>query len=143
MNTKVDVKNRLLDFGVKPSVQRMAIMEYLMNNLIHPTADTIFNQLSPSLPTLSKTTVYNTLKLLEKRGAVIAIHIDEKNIRYDANISPHGHFKCKRCGCVSDFPVEGIESISMESPEGQLITECQLYFKGYCKECRKHINEFT
>ena len=143
MNTKIDIKNRLLDFGIKPSVQRMAIMEYLMNNLVHPTADTVFNQLSPALPTLSKTTVYNTLKLLEKQGAIVAIQIDEKNIRYDADISLHGHFKCKQCGCVSDFPLKGIDWIETEYSEERLITEYQLYLKGYCRKCREQTNEIT
>ena len=44
-------------------MQRIAIMEYLMDNPIHPSADDIYTALSPSMPTLSKTTVYNTLKL--------------------------------------------------------------------------------
>jgi Fur family ferric uptake transcriptional regulator/Fur family peroxide stress response transcriptional regulator len=141
MNAKIDIINRLLDFGIKPSVQRMAIMEYLMDNMVHPTADTVFNKLSPFLPTLSKTTVYNTLKLLEKQGAIVALHIDEKNIRYDADISLHGHFKCKQCGGISNFPVTRIEWIEMEYPEESLITEYQMYLKGYCRKCKKRTNE--
>ena len=38
-------------------------MEYLMAHRTHPTVDEIYLALSPSIPTLSKTTVYNTLKL--------------------------------------------------------------------------------
>ena len=45
-------------------MQRIAIMEYLMEHPIHPSADDIYTALSPSMPTLSKTTVYNTLKLV-------------------------------------------------------------------------------
>ena len=40
----------LSGFGVKPSLQRLAIMEYLMTHRTHPTADEIFNALSPSMP---------------------------------------------------------------------------------------------
>ena len=43
-------------------MQRIAIMEYLMEHRTHPSADEIYTALSPSMPTLSKTTVYNTLK---------------------------------------------------------------------------------
>ena len=53
---------RLLDHNIKPSVQRIAIMQYLMEYPVHPSADDIYTALSPSMPTLSKTTVYNTLK---------------------------------------------------------------------------------
>ena len=47
--------------GIKPSIQRMRIFQYLMDNHTHPTVDDIFQNLSPEMPTLSKTTVYNTL----------------------------------------------------------------------------------
>ena len=60
---------RLLEHNIKPSMQRIAIMEYLMNHPIHPSADDIYTALSPSMPTLSKTTVYNTLKLFSEQGA--------------------------------------------------------------------------
>ena len=32
---------RLLEHNIKPSMQRIAIMEYLMNHPIHPSADDI------------------------------------------------------------------------------------------------------
>lgn len=48
---------------VKPSLQRIAIVEYLMENRIHPTADDIYHALCIQVPTLSKTTVYNTMRL--------------------------------------------------------------------------------
>ena len=139
MNTKSEVGNRLLEFGVKPSLQRIAIMEYLMEHLTHPTADTIFNDLYPSIPTLSKTTVYNTLKLLEEQGAIQPISIDEKNVRYDADISPHAHFKCKRCGSVSDFPLKNNYIFGNTDSGDLVVTDYQVYYKGYCKQCKDMI----
>jgi len=137
MSTKLEVGNRLLEFGVKPSLQRIAIMEYLMEHLTHPTADMIFNDLYPSIPTLSKTTVYNTLKLLEEQGAIQTISIDEKNVRYDADILPHAHFKCKKCGCVNDFPMENVYMYRSVDTEDFIVTDYQVYYKGYCKQCKE------
>ena len=98
----------LSGFGVKPSLQRLAIMEYLMTHWTHPTADEIFNALSPSMPTLSKTTVYNTLKLFAEQGAVLSLDIDPKNTHFDGDITPHAHFYCKSCGAIHDLSmVEG------------------------------------
>ena len=34
---------RLLEHNIKPSMQRIAIMEYLMNHPIHPSADDIIS----------------------------------------------------------------------------------------------------
>ena len=53
--------------------------------------DMIYQELVRNIPTLSKTTVYNTLNLFLKRIAVM-ITIDENETRYDADTSLHGHF---------------------------------------------------
>ncbi|WP_106831259.1 Fur family transcriptional regulator [Parabacteroides pacaensis] len=137
METTREIKDRLLQFGVKPSLQRIAIMNYLLTHSTHPTADTIFNDLYPSIPTLSKTTVYNTLKLLAEQGAILSLNIDEKNVRYDGDISNHAHFRCKRCGNVFDLKIQGEVKIPTEGLEKFSITECQIYYKGYCNSCEK------
>lgn len=59
----------LLSYHIKPSVQRIAIMDYLLNHKTHPCIDEIHTALCKEIPTLSKTTVYNTLKLFVEHGA--------------------------------------------------------------------------
>ncbi|MDR1406052.1 MAG: transcriptional repressor [Prevotellaceae bacterium] len=133
---KTTAINRLQQHGIKPSLQRISIMEYLMKNYTHPTADIIFNNLYPAIPTLSRTTVYNTLKLLAQQGAISELTIDEKNVRYDADISLHAHFRCKHCGSVYDLPIEHQPPIAVKTIPGFEITESHLYCKGYCKKCK-------
>jgi Fur family ferric uptake transcriptional regulator/Fur family peroxide stress response transcriptional regulator len=135
MNTKTKTIERLQQFGIKPSLQRIAIMQYLMENLIHPSVDMIFNALHPAAPTLSKTTVYNTLKLFAEQGAILEINIDDRHVRYDANIMQHAHFKCKQCGCVHDLPIRDPKFANKKQINGFRITESQLYYKGYCPNC--------
>ena len=79
----------LTEHGVKPSVQRLAVMDYLMEHHTHPTVEEIYSALLPNMPTLSKTTVYNTLKLLTEQGAAIQLTIDERNVCFDADTSAH------------------------------------------------------
>ncbi len=55
---------------------------------------------------LSKTTVYNTLKLFVAKGIVQELTIEEKEVRYDADTKPHAHFKCIECGNVYDIALE-------------------------------------
>jgi len=137
MNTKLEVKKRLEDCSIKPSLQRMAVMEYLMTHFTHPTADTIFNDLYPNIPTLSKTTVYNTVKLLAKHNAILTINIDEKNVRYDGNILKHAHFRCIHCGCICDLPIMNLQiSHSEEDMKDFTVSETQIYYKGVCKNCK-------
>ena len=65
----MDVVKRLQNHNIKPSVQRIAIMNYLIEHRTHPTVDEIYTALSPSIPTLSKTTVYNTCLLYTSDAA--------------------------------------------------------------------------
>ena len=66
----------LQSFGIKPSVQRIAIMDYLLTHRTHPAIDEIYLALCEQIPTLSKTTVYNTLKLFVEHGAAQMLTID-------------------------------------------------------------------
>ncbi|MDO5570057.1 MAG: transcriptional repressor [Bacteroidales bacterium] len=125
----------LLSHNIKPSVQRLAIMKYLMEHKTHPTADMIYNDLFKDIPTLSKTTVYNTLKLLSENGAAKVIGIEEKNARYDGDMTPHAHFRCKNCGCIYDIPLEANDKLFVEGIGELIVDEVHIYYKGYCKEC--------
>ena len=50
---------KLLDCGIRPSLQRIEIMRYLMEHHTHPTIDDIFVELKKRIPTVSRTTIYN------------------------------------------------------------------------------------
>ena len=92
----------LSEAGVRPSVQRVAVYSYLCEHPVHPTVETLYASLSPEYPTLSKTTIYNTLKLFEEKNLVHSLKIEDDKLRYDADIRPHIHFKCEKCGKVFD-----------------------------------------
>lgn len=129
------IQQCLTEHGIKPSLQRIAVLEYLMTHATHPTVDTIFSDLYPSIPTLSKATVYNTLKLLVQCGAVNMITIDEKNARYDACTTPHMHFRCRECGAIIDIEQE--LPVTVDLPRGTVVESCQTYCYGVCAECNK------
>lgn len=139
-NYMIEMKLSAFDYltqqGIKPSVQRLAVMEYLMKYRSHPTADEIHNALVENMPTLSKTTVYNTLKLFVEQGAAIMLTIDERNTKFDADTKPHAHFFCRNCTRVYDLPVDAkMLTESTEVPEGFKAEETALYVKGVCKAC--------
>ena len=49
--------------GISPSITRKMIYEFIEGSKTHPTADDIYRSLIDTLPTLSKTTVYNVVNL--------------------------------------------------------------------------------
>lgn len=125
----------LLQFSIRPSMQRTAIMDYLMKHRTHPTIDEIYNALSPMMPTLSKTTVYNTLNIFIERGAVQQLVIDERNARYDVDTSSHAHFICKSCGEVRD--IFNLKPQLFEIPQntGFNIQSVEISYSGVCNAC--------
>jgi Fur family peroxide stress response transcriptional regulator len=124
--------------NIKPSIQRTAVMHYLLKHRTHPTIDEIFSALSPSMPTLSKTTVYNTLNLFLEKGAVQSLTIDERNIRYDIDISKHAHFKCKICGKVIDIFTLSPEMYEKPQVAEFSIETVEISYMGICNECQKN-----
>jgi Fe2+ or Zn2+ uptake regulation protein len=122
---------------IRPSYHRIKIYEYLLKNKNHPTADLIYQELAGDIPTLSKTTVYNTLNLLVEKGAAQLITIDENEKRYDADISVHGHFQCKHCGRVFDFKLN-FADLCIEGLQNFQVDENHIYLKGLCSGCQSN-----
>lgn len=135
MNNAFETLSR---YNIKPSPQRMAIMTYLLEHKTHPTIEEIYKSLSPDMPTLSKTTIYNTLKLFVENGAASMLTINEKTTCYDYDTSPHAHFICKKCNKVTDL-FYGVENMipSRQEIEGNRIVDMQVYYRGICKDCLK------
>ena len=126
--------------GIRPSVQRVAIYAYLCEHHTHPTVEAVYEDLSPKYPTLSRTTIYNTLKLFEEKRLVQSIQIEDDKLRYDCDTSDHVHFKCSRCGKVYDMFNGGkilLPKISDSNflPHGFTPHKMQTNIWGVCPEC--------
>lgn len=126
--------NELKRKKIRLSHQRLKVLEYLAQNYNHPTADQIYNGLHDDVPTLSKTTVYNTLNSLTEAGLVRAINIEDNEIRYDINTDNHGHFKCQLCKKIYDFNID-IDLFETHELDNFEINDKNVYFKGICPNC--------
>lgn len=120
--------------GIRPSVQRIEVVQYLMGNRTHPTVDDIYTALSGRMPMLSRTTVYNVLRVLVENGVVLELLVDGQSSRYDIDVSAHAHFRCTKCGRIFDvvMPV-----ISNEIGGGFQVERTDVYYYGVCPDCAK------
>jgi Fur family transcriptional regulator, peroxide stress response regulator len=121
---------------IRPSYQRVKVLEYMYQTGGHPTADDIYRALSADIPSLSKGTIYNTLHTLVEVGLVRDVSIDETEKRYDITLSNHGHFQCETCGIIFNFKVN-IDQVPIEGLNQFEITQKNVYFKGLCPNCLK------
>jgi Fe2+ or Zn2+ uptake regulation protein len=133
------LKNLLEDKGLKPTYQRLKVLEYLDRHIdTHPTAEIIYEALSRNMPTISVTTVYNTLNAFLQTGLVSAETITGTEVRYDLVTHPHHHFLCRICGTIIDVDVTcPIVEAKTKVINGHTIEEIHGYFKGVCENCNR------
>jgi Fe2+ or Zn2+ uptake regulation protein len=131
------LKTLLKEKGLKPTYQRLKILEYLDKHMDkHPTVEMIYEALAHKIPAISMTTVYNTLNAFQKKGLVNPVTITGTEIRYDCLTSPHHHFLCKKCGKIIDINIKCPIGDKKEI-YGHRIDEFHRYIKGVCKDCLK------
>lgn len=114
--------------------QRIAVFDYVYNNRTHPDVLEIYDYVLRNNPSFSKTTVYNALKALTECGFLKTIVIDGERVRYDANTSLHGHFRCEKCGKIFDFE---ISELDYKMPENFVVNHKDVYYSGICDCCEK------
>jgi len=131
-----DIKNLLLSRNIRPSHQRLQILKFLAGTPLHPTVGEIHQTLAPLLPTITKATIYNTLRLFVDKGLVSAFRLSGEEARFDYKHRLHAHFHCILCDKIIDihskYPCLDIHRI------GPLkIGDVLLVFKGLCDKCQK------
>ncbi|MDD3959011.1 MAG: Fur family transcriptional regulator [Oscillospiraceae bacterium] len=93
--------------NIRLTPQRIGVYRYLIENKNHPTVDTVYSFLKKENPSLSKTTIYNTVDTLEAAGLLRMVRASEGEVRLDAVMECHGHFVCEECGEIIDFSLDG------------------------------------
>ena len=123
--------------GLRVTPQRFAVYSNLLNRQDHPTAEQILISLNQDGPTSSQATIYSSLQALRDVGLVREVLLDEGVCRYDANIAPHHHFQCNKCGKIEDIAWEQVEGISFKGLRPGLTVESyELTIRGICDCCQ-------
>lgn len=127
----------LREYDIRPSFTRVSIYDFLRTHRIHPSAEDIHRALSPTIPTLSRTTVYNTLHLLVQKQLVTTLDVEEEQQRYDLPDHPHAHFKCRKCKEVFDIEELHPSNIPEDTLNGFKVEEAKLVYYGLCPDCQQ------
>jgi Fe2+ or Zn2+ uptake regulation protein len=138
-HSKAFLNAELRSKGIRPSYHRVMVLEDLHRVQTHPTADEIFARLSLEIPSLSRATVYNTLNAFRRAGLVRVISINGVEKRYDITLHTHGHFKCERCGDITNFEVD-IDNVRVAELALFDVREKNVYFHGACPKCLNQEN---
>lgn len=125
----------LIAKGVKPTPQRMVITEYILSTDCHPTADQILEAVADKLPvSLSRATVYNTLRALVDAGVIQEVFTEPGKARYDANVAEHHHFVDVKSGRIFDIPGDMVPQLKEQLGTKFKVHNYQITFFGEVSE---------
>lgn len=121
------------------SRQRELILNTVLENKVHPTADYVYNLLKKDYPDLSLGTVYRNLNFLAENNMLKKISNPCGSDCFDGTLSEHQHLVCEKCGKVIDISIPEIEHIDKNvfNKTGFRINTKSLAFEGVCSECSK------
>ena len=134
--TTKELKAELEGVGIRATAQRIAILGFMRENPVHPTAEVVYEALRDEVGSLSLTTVYNTLKLLVEHNLVLMLTIDDTFRCFDGNVEMHVHLMCRNCKKIIDMPMPKEVASFVAELEDFEADEVQLYVKGICKNCK-------
>ena len=126
----------LREVGLVPTIQRLAILECMQKTKLHPTADQVLSTVREKFPSISRATVYNTLDALTRARIVLRLNVDPTVARYDADLAPHAHFRCRVCGKIYDIKLGNGRPVDVNA-DGHLVESVYTYAHGVCASCRK------
>jgi Fur family peroxide stress response transcriptional regulator len=129
--------------GVKLTHQRLEIFQAVASSLDHPDAETVFRAIRKRMPTVSLDTVYRTLWLLSDLGLVSTLGPRRESVRFDANLRPHHHYVCMRCGLARDFESAELNALRIPAAVSELgsIDAARVEVRGVCSRCAKEETE--
>lgn len=114
---------------------RKMILENMQNRTDHPTAKMVFDSIKDNTNKISFATVYNTLEYLTNCGMIKKLDINSQSVRYDANLKEHSHLICKTCDTMIDYKETIFSDSGIPNPQGFIIDEISVTFRGYCDTC--------
>ncbi len=124
----------LREADISPTMQRVAVLRYLLLNENHPTVDMIYQAIRKEIPTLSKTTVYNILNLFRKHNLAFTVPTKEDEKHYDLALINHNHFICNNCNKIYDIEPSKIKV--KNTIKDHNIEYYDIVFYGICKKCK-------
>lgn len=128
--------------GIRMTEQRRAILSVMETATKHLDAAQILRKAQRIDPSVDRSTVYRTLRLLKRHGLVDELdlmHINGEGHYYERRLEKdHIHMACLRCGKITEFV-----SNSFEKLKEQVEKDCRfrvlisrLEIGGYCAACR-------
>jgi len=121
-----EIREKLVEKGLKVTPQRMAILEAIITLKNHPTADKIIDFIRDSHPNIATGTVYKILETYVDMGLIQKVKTETDVMRYDAELEKHHHLFCKESEKIEDYFNEEIDGMLQEYFKNKGIPDFQI-----------------
>jgi Fe2+ or Zn2+ uptake regulation protein len=135
----MDLEALLRSTGIQPTAQRLAVASYVLSTDEHPSAEEVFARVKPTLPILSRATVYNTLNVFVRMGllrelilepAGAAANLKGPRTVFDPNIERHHHFIDEETGRIHDVPWNAVKVKNVDGLPDFDVRDYQVVMRG-------------
>lgn len=109
-----EIRNKLIEKGLKVTPQRLAIFEAIVKLNNHPTADDIAISIKHDHPNIAVGTVYKVLDSLVSNRLVKKVNTEKDVMRYDAILENHHHLYDAASDKISDYYNDEINELLSE-----------------------------
>ena len=137
-----DIKDMLLQKGLKVTPQRSAILDAVYSLENHPTADKIIEHIRVSNPHIATGTVYKVLDVLVDNQLIKRVKTDKDIMRYDGILDRHHHLYCADTDRIEDYKDQELDQLlesyfNQKKIPGFQIDEIRLQINGKFKKAKK------
>ena len=108
---KSQIRDKLVEKGLKVTPQRMAILETIYTLKNHPTAEMILNYIKDTHPGIASATVYKVLDALVESRLINRVKTDKDSMRYDGILESHHHLYCSESEEITDYKNEELDQM--------------------------------
>ncbi len=105
------VKERLANYQLKATQQRIVIYDALLHIHTHPKAENIYDFVKTKNPSISLATVYKTLDTFVSAGLAAKVMSANGTARYDGFMDHHSHLYCTNTEEIVDFEDEHLTKL--------------------------------
>ncbi len=123
--------NILKEKGYRLTPQRIEVIKLVLEKLEkreHPSFNDILNEVKSKMPSISASTVYNILKLLEENGVIVSFEHNGRT--YYDKVEPHINVICVDTNKVIDV----YDNKALEELRDMGITPISVVVKALCSK---------
>lgn len=107
----VQIRDKLVEKGLKVTPQRMAVLEAIYHLDNHPTAEMIMEHIRDTHPGIASATIYKVLDALEEKRLISRVKTEREIKRFDGVPENHHHLYSTESDEIEDYVNEDLDQL--------------------------------